>query len=174
MPIRNLGNPVLLVCAVLVFSSLFPICALGQTISGIPFTPDGIRSIRGKDVCEFQGQFPSHLGVYLDRQKEHAVQYRERDGVIAVFLLSKPTLLCGVVDETLDLTPLIRKGETVEFKCYTNREGGTTWGKWGHVVGLANNERGLKRFVKARLAWRVNVEEKRFVRNRFRATQAGI
>ena len=102
------------------------------------------------------------MSLRLDHKKEHAVQYRERDGIIAVFLLSRPTLHCGVVDAALDLTPLIRKGEAVEFKCYTDREGGTTWGKWGHVVGLADNQGGRKRFVTARLAWRVNINEKRF------------
>lgn len=100
--------------------------------------------------------------MYLDFAKEHAVQYRERDGIIAIFLLSKPTLHCGIVEAGLDLTPVIRKGETVEFKCYTNHEGGTTWGKWGHIVGLANNHAGQKRFVKARLGWRVNIINKRF------------
>jgi hypothetical protein len=149
-------------CIVSVFGSLFPIYALSQTINGIPFTPDGIGSIRGKDVCAFQGKFPNHFGVYLDLHNEHAVQYLERDGIAAVFLLSEPTPLCGVVDAALDLTPLIRKGETVEFKCYTNHEGGTTRGKWGHVIGLANNQNGLKRLVRARVAWRVNAEEKRF------------
>ena len=128
----------------------------------VPFTPAGIASLKGKDVCNLEGEFPEQSGVYLDLRKEHAVQYRERDGVIAVFLLSSPTLRCGVVDASLDLTSLIRKGETVEFKCYTNREGGTVWGKWGHIVGLADNQRGLKRFVTAHLAWRVNIKEKRF------------
>lgn len=114
------------------------------------------------DICNLEGEFPKQLGVYLDRSKEYAVQYRERDSIIAVFLLSRPTLRCGVVDAVLDLTPLIETDETLEFKCYTGKEGGTTWGKWGHVVGLANNQHGKKRFVRARLAWRVNVKEKRF------------
>jgi hypothetical protein len=152
----------MLLCLVLILGAVFPICVSAQTTTGIPFTPGGIRSIGGKNVCQFQGEFPDQLGVDLDRRKEHAVQYRERDGVIAVFLLSNPALRCGLVDAALDLTPLIRKGETVQFKCYTPHEGGTTWGKWGHVIGLADNENGAKRFVKARLAWRVNVKEKRF------------
>jgi hypothetical protein len=128
----------------------------------VPFTPTGIASLTGKDVCSLGEAFPTQLGVYLDGGKEHAVQYRERDGIVAVFLLSRPTPHCGVVDASLDLTTIIRKDETVEFKCYTNHEGRTTWGKWGHVVGLANNQRGRKRFVTARLAWRVNIRGKRF------------
>jgi hypothetical protein len=132
----------------------------GQT--RVPFTPSGISSLTGKDICSLDGEFPKQLGVYLDVGKEHAVQYREREGVVAVFLLSKPTLHCGTVDAGLDLTRLIRKGETVEFKCYTKREGGTTWGKWGHIVGLANNDEGRERLVTARMAWRVNINGKRF------------
>jgi hypothetical protein len=141
---------------------LLSIFALGQTTRRIPFTAKGIRSIVEKNVCDFQGEFPEQDGVYLDGRKENAVHYQQRDGIVAVFLLSRPTGRCGVVDAALDLTPLVRKGETVEFKCYTAHEGGTTWGKWGHVIGLADNENGLKRFVRARLAWRVDVKEKRF------------
>jgi hypothetical protein len=161
-PLPHLRVGYTLFCAVSVLGALFPFGASGQTTSGIPFTPDGIRSIRGKDLCEFQGTFPDRLGVDLDRRKEHAVQYLERDGVIAVFLLSKPTPSCGIVDAALDLTPVIRQNETVQFKCYTDHEGGSTWGKWGHVIGLADNHSGLKRFVRARLAWRVNIQQKRF------------
>jgi hypothetical protein len=134
----------------------------GQTLPRIPFTHNGIRSIRGRNICEFEGTFVEGFGVYLDLAKQYSVDYKERDGIAAVFLLSKPSDRCGTVDAALDLTRLIRKGETVEFKCYTAHEGGTTWGRWGHVVGLADNDNGLKRFVPARLAWRVNVKEKRF------------
>ena len=126
----------------------------------VPFTSIGIASMRGKDICDLQGQFPQHLGVYLDRRKDYAVEYKKRDGVIALFLLGKFRDGCGIVHAVLDLTPFIRTGETLEFKCYTDHEGGTTWGKWGHVVGLAGDEEG--RFLKARLAWRVNIKEKRF------------
>jgi hypothetical protein len=154
-------NPKTKILALMV-GALFPLCAAGQTTNGIPFTPEGIRSITGKNVCDFQGEFPEQDGVYLDGQKNILVHYQQRNGVIAVFLLSRPTGRCGVVDAALDLTPLIRKGESVEFKCYTAHEGGTTWEKWGHVIGLANNENGLKRFVKARLAWRVNTQERQF------------
>ena len=62
----------------------------------------------------------------------------------------------------MNLTLLIKSRETAEFKCHTDTEGGETWKKWGHVIGLANNQQGRKRFVTARLAWRVNVIEKRF------------
>jgi len=142
---------------------LLSICvARGQTTSGIPFTPEGIRSITGKDVCDFSGQFPEQFGVYLDGRKDNAVHYQQRDGLIAVFLLSKPTGRCGLVDAVLDLTPLVRKGENVEFKCYTAREGGTAPSKWGHVIGLADNKNGLRRFVRARLSWRVNTQERQF------------
>ena len=34
-----------------------------------------------------------------------------------------------------------------------------TWEKWGHIIGLADNQRGRKRFVNARLAWKVNVPQ---------------
>jgi len=136
--------------------------ALGDTNSRIPFTAAGIRSITGKNVCDFQGEFPEQDGVYLDGQKNILVHYQQRNGVIAVFLLSRPTGRCGVVDAALDLTPLIRKGESVEFKCYTAHEGGTTWEKWGHVIGLADNKNGLRRFVRARLAWRVNTQGRQF------------
>jgi hypothetical protein len=136
--------------------------AAGQIAKSIPFTPDGIRSITGKNLCDFSGEFPERFGVYLDGRKDNSVDYRERDGVSAVFLLSVPTDRCGVVDAILDLTLLVRKGESVEFKCYTSREGGTTWAKWGHVIGLADNENGRKQFVKPRLAWRVDIAKKRF------------
>ena len=129
----------------------------------IPLTPAGIASLPGKDVCSLGEEFPKQSGVYLDMAKAHAVQYREQKEITAIFLSSKPTDHCGIVDASLDLTPVIRKGETVEFKCYTNHEGGTTWGKWGHVVGLANNNKGQKRFVNARLAWRVDTETNRFL-----------
>ena len=147
-----------LVLIALLFIS--PKCA---NAGDIPFTPTGIASVKGKDICELRGEFYSRVGVYLDGQKVHAVRYLSRDGMTVVFLLGKPlSENCGVVDAFLDLTPLIESGETVEFKCYTDTEGGTTWSKWGHVIGLANNERGRKRFVRARLAWRVNVAEKKF------------
>jgi hypothetical protein len=142
--------------------SLFLLCASGQTNGGIPFTPAGIRSIAGKNVCEFQGEFLYASGVYLDLEKLRSIDYRERDGVAAVFLLNKPTEECAVVDAALDLTRLIRKGESIEFKCYTAHEGGTTLGKWGYVIGLADNHGWLKRSVRARLAWKVDVMEKRF------------
>ena len=32
----------------------------------------------------------------------------------------------------------------------------------GHVVGLADNDQGNKRFVTARLAWRINTKENQF------------
>jgi hypothetical protein len=128
----------------------------------IPFSSAEIAASPGKDICSFGEQFPKQEGVYLDSANQHAVEYREHDGIIGVFLLSKTTTHCGIIDASLNLTPLIRKGETIEFKCYTNREGGTTAGKWGHIIGLANNHSGQKRFVKARLAWRVNIENKRF------------
>jgi hypothetical protein len=128
----------------------------------IPFSSAGFALVKGKDICNLQGKFYVGTGVDLDRKKEHAVQYLTRDGISAVFLLSRPTLRCGVVDAVLDLTPLIQSGENAEFKCYTDQEGGTTWGKWGHIVGLANNQQGRKRFVTARLAWRVNTRQKRF------------
>jgi hypothetical protein len=151
-------------CTQVIMLGVLAVCcsALLASQGVIPFTPAGIASLPGNDVCSLGEAFPNQLGVYLDLAKAHAVQYREQNGITAIFLLSKPTTHCGIVDTSLDLTPLIRKGETVEFKCYTNHEGGTTWGKWGHVVGLANNRRGQKRFVKARLAWRVDIENKRF------------
>lgn len=149
-------------CLISILTALLPISSVGQTSSGIPFTPAGIRSISGKDICEFQGEFPEGFGVYLDRGTKYSLDYRERDGVAAVFLLSKPTDRCGIVDATLDLTHVASKRETVEFKCYTAHEGGTTPAKWGRIIGLADNENGLKRFVKARLAWRVDIQEKRF------------
>ncbi len=129
----------------------------------IPYTSKGIATLVGRNICDLQGDFPKSMGVYLDRQKEHAVQYRERDTVIAIFLLSKPSSpKCGIVDAYVDLTPLIRAGETPEFKCYVGTEGGSTWGRWGRVVGLGDNHGGKKRFVKARLAWKVNVAAKQF------------
>lgn len=128
----------------------------------IPFTPEGIVSLIGKDIGDLHGEFPVGIGVYLDQRKQFALDYRERDGVYAVFLLSKPSTNHGHVDAILDLTPLIKPGESMEFKCYTDKEGGTTWGKWGHVIGLADNQGGRKRFVKARLAWRVNLKKKCF------------
>jgi hypothetical protein len=128
----------------------------------IPFTHEGIESLKGENICDLQGKFFVRVGVYLDHRKQYLLDYRERDGVYAVFLLSKPSPNCGLVDAVLDLTPLIKTGESMEFKCYTSHEGGTTWGKWGHIIGLANNQQGRKRFVKARIAWRVNVKEKRF------------
>jgi hypothetical protein len=141
---------------------LLPISVLGQAPKTIPFDPDGIRSIVGKNVCDFQGEFPEQSGVYLDGKKENAVHYQQRDGIIAVFLLSNPSGRCGMVDAALDLTPLIRKGETLEFKCYTAEEGGTTWEKWGHLIALADNQRGRKRFVKPRLTWRVDIKGRQF------------
>jgi hypothetical protein len=159
-------------CLVLFLSGAFMMSASGQTAPRIPFTPDGMRSILGKNLCDFQGEeWEATYGVYLDHAKRHLVDYRERDGVVAVFLLSKPTLIfrsnkptltCGIVEASLDLTHVIRKNESFIFKCYTAHEGGTTWGKWGHIVGLADNDNGLKRFVKARVAWRVDTQKRQF------------
>jgi hypothetical protein len=137
----------------------FPYAKAGD----IPFTHAGIASIEGKDICQFKGDFPSKVGVYLDGRKDHVVKYLERDGMMVLFLLGKSlSENCGIVEATLDLTPLMKKGETAEFKCYTDTEGGITWNKWGHVVGLADNQGGRRRFVSARMAWRVNIPEKRF------------
>lgn len=141
---------------------LSPIRTPSQTKNQVPFTPAGIRSIRGRNICDFEGKYFEGIGVYLDREKTHSVDERESNGVDAVFLLSKPTEHCGIVESTLDLTRLIRRGESVEFKCYTGHEGGTTWPKWGHIIGLADNQNGLKRFVRARVPWRVDVQAKRF------------
>jgi hypothetical protein len=135
---------------------------LGQTTDGsVPFTSGGIASLPGHDICSLQGEFPKQFGLYLDDKKEHSVEYRERDGVIALFLLGKslPPKDCGTVDAVLDLTPLIKKGEDPLFKCHLNSEGRT---RWGRVVGLGDNQRGHKRFLTPRLAWRVNIKEKRF------------
>lgn len=161
--------------SVLMLGALLCTGAFAQTTHKIPFTTLGIRSIVGRDVCDFQGtEKPEEWqldGVYLDRAKRYSVDYKERDGIAAVFLLSKPylvfrtgkaTLACGVVDASLDLTHVIQKDDTPSFKCYTAHEGGTTWGKWGHIVGLADNDNGLKRVAKARLSWRVDVLKKRF------------
>ena len=153
MNYRNLSVAFLGIC----FTSLL-FASQGEA----PFTPARIASLTGKDICSLGETFPKQLGVYLDLEKRHAVQYREKNGIAAVFMLSSPTLHCGIVDAILDLTPIIRKEETVEFKCYTNSEGGTTWGKWGHIVGLANNRGGKERLVTARLAWRVDIENKHF------------
>ena len=144
----------------LAFSITFAVLgwANGQ---GVSFTSVGIASLPGKDICSLQGEFPKRFGVYLDDKKEHAVVYRERDGVIALFLLgeSQAPQYCGIVDAVLDLTPIIKKGEEPLFKCHVNSEGRT---RWGRVVGLGDNQRGHKRFLTPRLAWRVNTKEKRF------------
>jgi hypothetical protein len=129
----------------------------------IPFSSVTLPSLTGKNICDLQGEFYERVGVYLDGKKENALQYLLRDGTHAVFLLGRPlTDRCRIVEAVLDVTAVIKEGETAEFKCYTGQEGGTTWAKWGHVIGLANNQQGRKRFVTARLAWRVNVQQKRF------------
>jgi hypothetical protein len=126
-------------------------------------SPAGIASLKGKDICEVKGDFYAKVGVYLDGKKEHVVTYLSRDGMTVLFLLGKPLSdNCGIVEDALDLTLFIKGEETPEFKCYTVAEGGATWTKWGHVIGLADNQRGTKRLVKARLAWRVSIAEKRF------------
>ena len=128
----------------------------------VPFTHEGIISLIGKNICDLQGEFFVGTGVYLNYRKQYILDYRKRDGVYAVFLLSKPSQKCGLVEAVFDLTPLIKTGEHLEFKCYTKHEGGTTWKKWGDIIGLADNQQGRKRFVRARMAWRVNVKKKRF------------
>jgi hypothetical protein len=136
--------------------------AVGRTTEGdIPFSPAGISSLPGKDICNLRGEFPKQFGVYLDDEKKHSVEYRERDGVIALFLLeeSLPPKYCGVVDAVLDLTSLRKADEAPLFKCHVNAEGRT---RWGHVIALGDNQRGHKRFLSPRLAWRVNTKEKRF------------
>ena len=63
----------------------------------VPFTHAGIMSLKGKDICSLQGDFPKTDGVFLDRHKEHAVKTLDRNGVLALFLLSKPLSdNCGV------------------------------------------------------------------------------
>lgn len=145
---------------------LFCTCSLGQTTAHkIPFISAGIRSIVGRNICDFEGQQTmAGVGVDLDLKKDYAVEDLVSDdsAVWGVFLIRKPTLRCGIVDASLDVSFLIRKGEEVAFKCYTAHEGGTTWPKWGHIIGLADNQNGTKRVAKARLAWRVDVKEKRF------------
>ena len=143
-------------------ASLLVSVGLAQTAQQkVPFSSAGISSVVGHDVCSLEGEFPQQFGLYLDDKKEYAVQYMERGGVIAVFLLenSPPPRYCGIVDAALDLTPLRKKGEDPLFKCHVNSEGRT---RWGRVVGLGDNQRGHKRFLVPRLAWRVNTKEKRF------------
>ena len=142
--------------------TLIACCLLVDADAGdVPFTSAGIASLPGKDICSLQGQFSTKAGTSLDAKWEHSVEYLYRDGVIAVFLLGKsgPPTYCGIVDAVLDLTPRIRKGEAPYFKCHVDAEGPT---KWGNVVGLADNHAGRRRFVKARLAWKVNVKQERF------------
>jgi hypothetical protein len=136
--------------------------ALAQTRQqDVPFTSAGIASLPGHDVCSLQGEFPNQFGLYLDDKKESAVQYMERGNIIAVFLLSNsmPPSYCGKVEAALDLSPLRKKGEVPLFKCHVNKEGRT---RWGLVVGLGDNQKGHRRFLVPRLAWRVNTKEKRF------------
>ncbi|MEQ1741458.1 MAG: hypothetical protein ABL869_03015 [Candidatus Nitrotoga sp.] len=140
---------------------LIPICSYADEHT-TPFTSEGLNTLKGKDICSIEGEFSGELGVYLDGHKDYSVVYRERDGVIAAFLLSHPTNNCGKVEAVLNVTKTIKKEEFIEFQCYTKHEGGTGWEKWGHVIGLVNNDKGNKRFVTARVAWRVNVEKKRF------------
>ena len=144
------------------FGIFFVICGLtlGATQGDVPFTSAAITSLPGKDICSLQGKFPKGFGLSLDDKWEHSVEYRNRDGVIALFLLGKsgPPNYCGTVDAVVDLTPLIKPGEVPYFKCHIDSEGPT---KWGNVVGLANNHSGKRRFVKARLAWKVNAKEQR-------------
>jgi len=138
-------------------------CSLlfGAGVGDVPFTSAAIASFPGKDICSLQGKFPKKFGLSLDDKWEHSVEYRDRDGVIALFLLGKsgPPTYCGIVHAVVDLTPLIKPGEIPYFKCHIDSEGPT---KWGNVVGLANNHSGKRRFVKARLAWKVNTKEQRF------------
>ncbi len=101
-PIKNIPQLALVFLLLLLFLH----AAAGQIAKSIPFTPEGIRSITGKNLCDFSGDFSERFGVYLDGRKDNSVDYRERDGVSAVFLLSVPTDRCGVVDAVLDLTPL--------------------------------------------------------------------
>jgi hypothetical protein len=157
---RSVENSVVLLLGV-VFSFVGVASTRQTTDQSVPFTSAGIASLLGRDICNLRGEFPKQFGLYLDDNKEHAIEYRERDGVIALFLLeeSVPPKYCGIVDATLDLTSL-RKGEEIPlFKCHVNNEGRT---RWGHVVGLGDNHRGHKRFLAPRLAWRVNTKEKRF------------
>ena len=149
-----------------VLGALFCQGAIGQiTAHKIPFTVAGIHLIVGRDICDFEGQqFLAGVGVDLDLKKEYAVVNLVSDdgNVVGIFLLRKPTLRCGIVDASLDVSHVIRKGEGVELKCYTAHEGGTTWPKWGHIIGLADGRNGTVRIAKPRLAWRVDVVKKRF------------
>lgn len=131
------------------------------TSPGVPFTSEGIASLPGKDICTLQGKFSTVAGRSLDAKWEHSVEYRYRDGVIALFLLGKsgPPTYCGIVDAVVDLTPLIKSREVPYFKCHIDSAGPIRWGK---VVGLADNHAGKRRFVKARLAWKVDAKERRF------------
>lgn len=140
---------------------LTTICSYADEHS-VPFTLEGLNVLKGRDVCNIEGEFSGELGVYLDGRKDYSVVYRERDGVVAVFLLSHPSNNCGIVEAVLNVTKTIKKEEFIEFQCYTKQEGGTGWEKWGHVIGLVNNDNGNKRLVTARVAWRVNINKKRF------------
>jgi hypothetical protein len=158
------GRPFHMSCRlfVVVATVLCAACASGQTTGEIPFSSAGIRSLPGKDICSLQGEFPKRFGVYLGGGEQYSVAYRERDGVIALFLLEKsPSTApnCGIVHAVLDLTNLRRGSEVPEFKCHVNSEGRT---RWGHVVGLGDNRAGTERYITPRLAWRVDITGKRF------------
>ena len=155
--------PITAFSRVLILSLIAVATCFGQS-GDIPFTRAAIASLKGKNICDLQGQFLHSFGVYLNAKKEHLVEYRERDGVIALFLSEVKSTSddCGTVEAVLDLTDVIKPNETTEFKCYTKHEGGTTWRHWGHIVALADNHQGKVRFVKGRLAWRVNIRQKRF------------
>lgn len=131
-------------------------CKAGQ----IEFSQAGIAEIRGKSICEFAGDFSKRLGVLVDGEERYSVEYRERDELIAIFLLSdsRPPDYCGSVLDSKVITPK-HKGDTVLFKCRLKNHANPGW---GHIVGLGDNHLGQLRYVTASDAWKVDIKSGSF------------
>lgn len=126
----------------------------------IEFSKDGIQKIKGESICEFTGEFYKRLGVFTDSSKKYSVEYREREGITALFLLvdSHPPDYCGQVINS-QIVPITHRGDTVLFKC---RIKGQPDPGWGNIVGLGDNHLGRLRFVTVSTAWQVDIERGSF------------
>jgi hypothetical protein len=136
-------------------SLLLILWVVGVASSGdVSLSESGLASLQGKARCLQKRDF----AFQIDEKRGSALVQVDSDAVL-LLANAHPPEYCGRVEAILDLTRLARQGEIAYFKSRIESKGHT---RWGRVIGLGNNHQGKKRFITARLAWRVNIKERRF------------
>lgn len=131
----------------------------------LPFASSAAAPSEGKllsesscDVREGPGTGMFHRP--LNDPSLHALEYRKLGRRQVVLLLSHDHDGCGEIVAALWL-PRHRRGESIEFECGRK---GAALDPAAHVIGLANNDKGRRKFAAARMAWKVDLDQNSFSR----------